>query len=279
MWKGWMNMQEVQLRLLVIGAHPDDCDILAGGTAMKYARNGHVVKFVSATNGDTGHYEKGGGLLALIRAQEAANAAKIAGIEYEVLDIHNNGIENNIQTRERMISLIREFKPEIIFTHRPYDYHPDHRITSMLVQDSSYALIIPNVCPLTSPLKRMPVIMYLSDTFKKPYEFVPDVVVDIDDVFEDKVRMLDCYKSQMYEWLPWTNGELDKVPAGDMERIKWLRERQLKRDGITAERFRQQLIQKYGDERGRNIKAAEAFELCEYGTMPEKEELQKMFPF
>src|SRR5690554_2978493 len=100
-----MNMQEEQLRLLMIGAHPDDCDILAGGTAVKYAGNGHVVKFLSATNGDTGHYEKGGGQLSLIRAEEAANAAKTAGIEYEVLDIHNNGIEVNIQTRERMISL------------------------------------------------------------------------------------------------------------------------------------------------------------------------------
>lgn len=277
--KGWMNMRERQIRLLVIGAHPDDCDILAGGIAIKYARNGHVVKFVSATNGNTGHFEKGGGRLALVRAIEAANAAKIAGIEYEVLDIPNNRIEANVQTRDRITSIIRGFRPDIVLTHRPYDYHPDHRITSTLVQDSSYALIIPNVCPLTPPLKRMPVIMYLYDNFKKPYEFMPDVIVDIDDVFEDKVRMLDCHKSQVYEWLPWVDGKLDEVPAKSKERVKWLGEKQLKRDNITTERFRQQLIQKYGEERGVNIKTAEAFELCEYGRKPDVGELQKFFPF
>jgi len=263
----------------MIGAHPDDCDILAGGIAIKYSKLGHTVKFISATNGDTGHYEKGGGQLAVIRAKEAADAGKVAGIEYEVLDIHNNGIEADIHTRERMISIIREFMPDVVFTHRPYDYHPDHRMTSMLVQDSSYALIIPNVCPLTPPLKHMPVIMYLSDLFIRPYEFTPDIVVNIDDVSENKVWMIGCHKSQVYEWLPWVDGKLEEVPEEDDERTHWLGKKQIERDGRTADRFRQQLIQKYGDEKANLIKAAEAFELCEYGRKPDVEEMQGLFPF
>lgn len=271
-------MKEKKLRLLMIGAHPDDCDILAGGIAIKYRRLGHTVKFVSATNGDTGHHELGGGRLAAIRAAEAANAGKIAGIEYEVLDIHNNGIVADIATRERMIRLIREFMPDIVFTHRPYDYHPDHRITSILVQDSSYALLIPNVCPLTPPLGYVPVIMYMNDQFTKPYELMPDVVVDIDDAFDEKVQMLACHKSQVFEWLPWVDGKLDEVPEGEMERLQWYWKKQMERDRKTADRFRQQLVQRYGEERAASIKAAEVFELCEYGRKPSEEELKVLFP-
>lgn len=272
-------MREKQLRLLMIGAHPDDCDILASGIAVKSARLGHAVKFVSVTNGNTGHHEMGGGQLALIRAKEASNSGKIAGIEYEVLDMHNDRIEADLNTREKMITLIREFKPDVVFTHRSYNYHPDHRITSLLVQDSSYALIVPNVCPLTPPLKQMPVIMYFLDFFKKPCEFVPDIVVDIDDAFEDKVRMIDCHKSQVYEWLPWVDGKLDEVPEGEDARLTWLTKKQQEFDGTTADCFRRQLICKYGEKKAINIKAAEAFELSEYGRMPGKEELQELFPF
>ena len=266
-------MQKNQLRLLMLGAHPDDCDILSGGIAVKYTRLGHAVGFVSMTNGDTGHYSKGGGQLAVIRANEAAEAGKAVGIKYEVFDIHSNGILADIQTRERLISLIRGFKPDVIFTHRPFDYHPDHRKTSMLVQDSSYALIIPNVCPLTPPLKYIPVIMYFYDPF------TTDVIVGIDDVFSDKVRMMDCHKSQMYEWLPWVEGKLEDVPAGDIDRMRWLCKKQMERDSSTARCFRPQLIQRYGEEKAGLIKVAEAFELCEYGRKPEMEQMQELFPF
>ncbi len=263
----------------MIGAHPDDCDYLSGGTAAKFARLGHVVRFVSLTNGNTGHHEMGGGQLARIRAREASNAGKTAKIEYEVLDINSNGIEADLKTREKVITLIREFKPDVVFTHRPYDYHPDHRITSMLVQDSSYAVVVPNVCPLTPSLKHKPMIMYFLDFFKKPYEFIADIVVDIDDTFEDKVRMLGCHKSQMYEWLPWVDGRLGEVPEEDEARLDWLKKEQQSVDGKTADRFRMQLIRKYGETKGSCIKAAEAFELCEYGRKPSEEELRELFPF
>ena len=268
-----------KLRLLAIGAHPDDCEILAGGLAAKYSALGHAVKFVSATNGDTGHFTEGGGQLARRRAEEAMQAAAVIGIEAMVLDIHNNGIEADIPTREIFIKLIREYKPDIIITHRPWDYHPDHRRTALLVQDSSYAVLIPNVCPLTPCLTKSPVIMYTQDNFKKPIEFNPEIVISIDDVIEQKVKMLDCHKSQQYEWLPWVNGEIKSVPSDEGKRMEWLSKKQREKDEQTAKRFRIQLRKRYGLNKGEDVKYAEAFELCEYGASLDDEMAKLYFPF
>ena len=272
------DIQQKQLRFLMIGAHPDDCELKTGGIAIRYSRLGHKVKFVSATNGDTGHYEIGGAALAIRRVNEARAGCATAGIESEVLDIHNNGIEADIRTRELFIKLIREFRPDIIFTHRLNDYHPDHRRTAMLVQDSSYAIRIPNVCPLTPCMDYTPVIMYMSDSFKKPNPFEADVVFDIDDVMDTKVKMLDCYESQVYEWLPWMDGELDTVPKDPIGRLEWLKQKMLDRDGKTAKQFRKELVEKYGAVRGNNIKCAEVFEVSEYGA-PLTEEKMKLYGF
>ncbi len=219
-------MEKKQLRLLMIGAHPDDCEIQTGGIAVKFRALGHAVKFVSLTNGDTGHYELSGAKLARIRRQEMADACAIAGIEYEVFDIHSNQLEADIPTRERVIRLIREYKPDMIFTHRLNDYHPDHRRTAMLVQDSSYAIRVPNVCPFTPCLRYSPVILYMYDDFKKPYPFEPSVIVDIDDVMDTKIKMVACHRSQVFEWLPWMDGRLDEVPENEEDRMKMLAEKQ-----------------------------------------------------
>lgn len=272
-------MSKKQLRIMMIGAHPDDNEIKTGGIAAKYRALGHVVKYVYATNGDTGHQIMGGGQLARTRSEEAANSCKITGIEPLVLDIHNNGIEADIKTRELFISTIREFRPNLIFTHRLNDYHPDHRRTAMLVQDCSYAIRIPNVCPLTPSLNYSPIILYVSDNFKRPYEFVPDIVVDIDDTIDTKMRMLHCHKSQMYEWLPWMDGELDKVPESDEDKFIWLLKKRKGNDKKTADRFRKELVERYGEDRGNKIEYAEAFEISEYGGKLDKDKIWDYFPF
>jgi len=266
------------MKILAIGAHPDDCEILTGGTAAKYARAGARARFVSATNGDTGHFAIGGGVLARRRAEEAKKAAAEAGIESVVLDIHNNGLEADIPTREIFIRLIREYAPDIIFTHRPWDYHPDHRRTSLLVQDSSYAVLIPNVCPLTPVLKKTPAIFYTHDYFKKPAEFAPDVVVAIDDYMDVKIRIAHAHESQIYEWLPWVDGQLDDVPGDEAGRLAWITEKQQMRDKKTADRFREQLIARYGPDKGAAVQYAEAFERCEYGARLTDADIQSMFP-
>ena len=271
-------MSDQQLRILVIGAHPDDCDIKAGGIAIKYAALGHHVRFVSVTNGDAGHHEMGGIQLARRRRAEAEAAGAVAGIEYHVMDNHDGELEPTLENRKKVIRIIRSYTPDLILTHRPNDYHPDHRYTSILVQDSAYTVCVPNICTDTTPLSTNPVIAYLSDTFQKPTPFSPDVVIDIDDVVEKKLDMLHCHTSQMYEWLPWISGNLDEVPEGNAERRKWLAYR-LGRFMAVADGYRDKLAELYGEERGSQVKYAEVFEGCEYGGSLNTDTIGRLFPF
>lgn len=271
-----------QLRILAIGAHPDDCDIKAGGVACKYARRGHDVKFVSVTNGDAGHHERAGALLVRRRATEARTAAEVAGIEYEILDNHDGRLKPTLAVREQIIRLERKYEPDLVLTHRPNDYHPDHRYTSQLVQDAAYMATVPHICPQTPHLEEDPVIAYLSDSFEKPVPFSPDVVVAVDDVADQKLDMLDCHESQFYEWLPYNDGIEDQVPDDADERRSWLKTNgfdRLTSVGGTADRFRTQLVDRYGEKRGHQIQHAEAFEGCEYGKPLTEDAAERLFPF
>ncbi len=272
-------MMKKQLRVLVFGAHPDDCDIKAGGIAALYTQLGHSIKFVSVTNGDAGHHEIGGGPLAQRRNAEAQAAADIIGIDYELLDNHDGELIPSLENRYQIIRTIREFQPDLLMTHRPNDYHPDHRYTSMLVQDAAYMVTVPNICPLTPHLEKNPVIVYLSDNFTKPNPFSPDVVVDIDDVVEKKIDMLHCHTSQFYEWLPYNSGTLNAVPNNDGERREWLAERLRNRFSSIANTYRNKLIDLYGEQNANSIKYAEAFESCEYGSSLTPENLPILYPF
>jgi len=268
-----------KLRILVFGAHPDDCDIKAGGVAALYVQQGHQVKFVSVTNGDAGHYEMGGGPLANRRKSEARAAAAIVGIEYQLLDNHDGQLEPTLENRHQIIQLIREFKPDLIMSPRPYDYHPDHRYTAILVQDAAYMVTVPNVCALTPHLNYNPVIVYTSDRFAKPYPFNPEVVVGIDMVIEKKLDMLHCHTSQFYEWLPYNAGVLAQVPSGNSERRQWMAERRLKGFKAIVDQYRDVLFELYGESEGAKIQYAEAFEGCEYGAPLTNENKRTLFPF
>ena len=272
-------MNTKQIRVLVIGAHPDDCDIKAGGIAALYTQKGHVVKFVSVTNGDAGHHEMGGGPLAQRRSTEAQAAAEIIGIEYELLDIHDGELMPTLENRFQIIRTIRDFRPDLIMTHRPNDYHPDHRYTSMLVQDAAYMVTVPNICALTPHLERNPVIVYLSDGFKKPNPFEPDVAIGIDAVVEKKIDMLHCHVSQFYEWLPYNSGTLNSVPDTTEGRRDWLAERLRKRFSTIAENNRSLLTNLYGVKEGLDMQYVETFESCEYGSSLTSENLPVLFPF
>ncbi len=268
-----------QLRILAFGAHPDDCDAKVGGTGALWAKQGHVVKFVSVTNGDSGHHEIGGVELARRREAEAKAAGKVIGVEYQVLDIHDGELEPTLPNRRRIIQIIREFEPDLILSPRPNDYHPDHRYVSILVQDAAYMVTVPNILAHTPHLRINPTIAYVSDNFQKPYPFTPDVAVGIDAVMSLKLDMLHCHTSQMYEWLPYNARQENEVPAGDRERRQWLELRRMGSGRGVADRFRAQLVQWYGAERGNAIQHAEAFEGCEYGTPLTKERIADFFPF
>ena len=267
------------LRVIVFGAHPDDCELKAGGTAARWAQLGHKVKFVSVTNGDIGHHEIAGAPLARRRTAEVRKCAEILGITTEVLDIHDGELMPTLENRRTLTRLIREWKADLVLSPRPNDYHPDHRYTGILVQDAAFMVIVPSFCPDVPALRKNPVFMYLEDGFKKPNPFHADVVVPIDDVVEKKIACVDALASQFYEWNPWLFGYLHEVPKEPADRLAWTRMRFGERFSATANRFRKELIDRLGEEKGRAVKHAEAFEICEYGTQPTSEELMKLFPF
>jgi LmbE family N-acetylglucosaminyl deacetylase len=268
--------QSNRLRVIAFGAHPDDCDGKFGGTAAKFAKAGHAVKFVSVTNGDAGHQTEGGGALAKRRYAEAQESARRLGIaEYQVLDNHDGELLPSLEVRRQIIRAIRQWNADLVLAPRPNDYHPDHRYTGVLVQDAAYMVVVPNMVPDTPALRKNPIFLYFEDNFQKPAPFRPDVAVSIDDVWETKVNGLDAHVSQVYEWLPWVDGRLDQVPKDVAARKEWLSGA---RSGRISPALRAALEARYGVEQAGQIRHAEAFELCEYGQRPNLDDLQKLFP-
>jgi N-acetylglucosamine malate deacetylase 1 len=267
------------LRLLVIGAHPDDAEFKAGGLAALYRGLGHEVCFVSVTNGEAGHHEISGPSLVARRRAEADAAAAVLGLRYEVWDNPDGRLEPSLGGRERVIRLIRLYRPDLVLTHRPNDYHPDHRATSLLVQDASYLLTVPSICPDVPHLARPPVIAYLSDDFTRPYPFDPTVVVDVAPVWQSKVAMLHAHQSQFYEWLPYNRSVPETVPEGDEARRAWLSDWMEALSGRLADRFRDRLVETYGPEHGREAQFVEAFEASEYGAPLDDQARARLFPF
>jgi LmbE family N-acetylglucosaminyl deacetylase len=258
------------LRLLIVGAHPDDADYFAGGLAALYCRAGHIVKMVSLTNGDAGHHEVWGPELAERRRAEALAAGEVIGATYEVLELHDGQLLPTLENRWLLIHLIRSFRPDLVLTHRPNDYHPDHRYTSQLVQDAAYMVTVPAIVPDVAHLPTNPVIAYLPDDFQKPYPFDPAVVISVDEVFDKIVAMLDCHKSQFYEWLPYNQGKLAEVPADEAARRDWLAAQVRARLESRAAKYRSRIAP--------SVRCVEAFEACEYGSPLDDKAKARLFP-
>ncbi len=269
-----------KLRIQFIFAHPDDAED-CGGTIIKMAEAGHIVQILSVTNGQSGHYEMLGHKLVAVRYQEVQESKRRLGIDsYVVLDNNDGYLAADVPTRERLMKAIREFAPDIIVTHRCYEYHPDVRSAAQLVQDCASLLRVPNFLPLSPVPKAAPVIFYKHDTVIKPLPLNPDIVVDIDDVAEQKLRAYDAHVTQMYEFRPWLEGKTrDEVPAAPEQRLEFLRAALCPQWAAVAERFRDKLIEKYGEERGRAVKYAEAFEAAECGAPHNLEAEKALFAF
>jgi N-acetylglucosamine malate deacetylase 1 len=270
-----------KLRVLVFGAHPDDAEFKAGGTAAKWAKLGHHVKLVSVTNGDIGHWKMAGGPLAQRRTAEVAAAAKKLGTESQVLDLHDGELLPTLENRRLITRVIRDWKADIVISHRPWDYHPDHRYVGVLVQDAAFMVTVPFFCPDSPPLKTNPVFLFSSDGFQRPYPFKPDVAVSIDDVFEQKLDAVHELASQVYEGGASGSEEFVRSvpPEKDVAgRKAWLKSRWHDRQSREADKARGLLMEMYGEEVGKAVKYAESFEICEYGRRPSAEELKMLFP-
>lgn len=267
-----------RLRLLVVGAHPDDAEYKAGGLAALYRAAGHEVTFVSVTDGSAGHHRVSGAELARRRRAEAEAAGAVVGLRYDVWEHPDGRLEPTLERREQVVRLVRSVRPDLLLTHRPNDYHPDHRATSQLVQDSAYLLTVPAICPDTPHLRRDPVIAYLSDEFTRPCPFDPTVVLDVSDAWDQKIDMLDRHVSQFYEWLPYNRREEDAVPAGNEARRAWLAGQIEGLSARLADRFRDRLMATYGADLGGGMRRVEAFEGSEYGAPLDAEAVARLFP-
>lgn len=265
-----------RLHVIIIGAHPDDPDKVAG-TAYKWAQSGADVLMVSLTSGDAGHQTMDSETLAKVRREEARKAGEVIGVRYITLDNHDGQLMPTYENRLQVIKLIREQKADIVIFPRPYDYHPDHRYTGQLVLDAAYMVTVPKILPEVPFLEKNPVFLYMSDGFTHPEPFKADICVAIDDVIEKKIDMYHQHTSQMYEWLPFNRGELDQVPKGEKERRAWLGKTWSSRS--NAEPYRAILVEHYGQEKGSAVRYCEAFQDSEYGTRLTKANIKKYFPF
>jgi len=266
------------LRIIAFGAHPDDAELKASGVAALWAAQGHKVKLVAMTNGDVGHFAMAGGPLAKRRKAEVAECARILGIENQVLDIHDGELTPSLENRKTVARLIREWQADIVMGHRPYDYHPDHRYTGVLMDDAAVVVAAPFFTPDTPPTPRNPIFLYYSDGFQDPKPFNPTIVVGIDEVADKKWRCISAMPSQFGDKDSWQGRTLPNVPAGDREREAYLLDIVKKRNEEVANQYRQRLIALYGQEAGKKVKYAEAFQLTQYGRQASVDELKQLFP-
>ena len=270
-------MTDQKPRLLVLGAHPDDAEFHAGGLVSIYREHDFPVKIVSVTNGASGHHQRTATELSAIRSAEAARVASLTGVEYAVWEYPDGALQPTLEVRERVIREIRTFLPDLVLTHRLNDYHPDHRAVGQVVQDASYMVTVPLVCPDVPALRRDAVVAYMPDLFTKPNRLSADVVFDTTPYLDRVVAMLDCHRSQVYEWLPYNAGVLDQVPDDDDQRREWLASWFKQRTRAVADHFRERLVEAYGPQVGTNIESAEAYEISEYAAGLGEDKL-RLFP-
>jgi LmbE family N-acetylglucosaminyl deacetylase len=236
---------------------------------------GHHVKFLSVTNGDAGHQSQGGGMLAKRRIAETQEVAKRLGVSYDVLDNHDGELLPTLAIRLEIIRKIRQWKADVVIAPRSNDYHPDHRYTGVLVQDAAFMVGVPNVAPDVEPLRKNPVFLYFQDHFKKPNPFQADIAVDITQVIDKKLAGLDAHQSQFYEWLPWIGNYEEEVPSDPAKHKEYLLNKRVQKPNPEV---RKALEKWYGKEKADQIKYAEAFEICEYGSPATMEDIKRLFP-
>ncbi len=256
---------------MFIGAHPDDADMDFGGTAILLRQLGHNVIFVSMTDGSAGHQTMDRKSLAKRRLTETRKVADFLGVTYIVMDARDGELLPDISNRNKLIRLIREHKPDVIVSPRPSDYHPDHRATGQLVQDSAFLLAVPLICPKTPRLERAPYIFYHQDDFSVPRLFRPDVLVDITPVFTKKMESVANHISQVFEWIPFIDAVQEPVPEDTAERIEFLKHQ---RGFMTSNTDRFKVLFN-----NPAVEQIEALERCEYGARVTPQIAKELFPF
>ncbi len=271
---------EYIMNIMIIGAHPDDPEVMLGGTAIRYAEQGHSVTLVSMTNGNSGHHQMDRKALEERRLKEAQASAEVMGVEYEILPIDDGELMPTLENRNKLIALMRMKQPDIVFTHPLIDYHPDHRYTAQLVMDTSFMLMVPLAVPEVPPIKKNPSYFFSATRLDMLHGSNPAFCVPIDSVWDKKILSLHQHQSQMYEWLPWVNNENAPIPPASDEkaRLEYLSAKRGSSYRKIAETFRTELIEHFG-EKGLEVEYAEVVIQSPVGRQLEREEYELFFPF
>jgi N-acetylglucosamine malate deacetylase 1 len=265
------------VKVLVLGAHPDDAEFFAGGLLAMLKLSGATLKLVSVTNGQSGHQSIPQSELIVRRRSEAAAAGRVISSEYATWDFIDGSLQPTIDLRLAIIREIRTFGPDLVLTHRPFDYHPDHRAVGQAVVDASYMVRVPKIAPECPPPEREPIVAYMVDLFTRPCPFRADVIMDVSRYRPTVLDMLDCHRSQFYEWLPWIEGCLDGVPTSNdcapdrLKRLEWL-------SGWYREKTAPRTARFWTNEYGATPDLIEAYEFSEYAGRPTRQMLDELFP-
>lgn len=265
-------------KLLVLGAHPDDAEYHAGGLSLLYRSLGWQVKWISATDGSAGHHRLTGRELVERRRTEALESARRADVEAEVWRFRDAYLVPDLKLREAIIREIRAYRPDLVLTHRPWDYHPDHRALGQAVQDACYLVTVPGVLPESTPLHPDPVVAYMADPFRKPIEFQPSCLLDVSPWLDRIVHLLAAHESQFFEFLPISFGAPEPLPEHSSDRIAWLRRWFLQRTQWRTDRWSGRLAPSASGGAREVVTAIEAFEVAEYARQPDRRLLERLFP-
>ena len=200
------------MNILAIGCHPDDVEICCAGTLAKCVKRGDKVTVAHLCTGSLGHVVIPPEELVPIRAAEAREAGKLAGIEvldgvFGDLDIY----ADNAESRNKVVEIIQYAQPDVILTHNPDDYMPDHVATSKLVFDAAFTATLPNWPSKTGKAAKL-VPIYSMDTLAGD-NVVPDEFGDVTDEIDLKIQLLECHRSQL-DWMR----EHDGIDFADMVR-------------------------------------------------------------
>ena len=183
------------MRIMAVGAHPDDIEFICAGTLARYTARGDEVFNVVCTNGDMGHMTIPAEELGKIRIEEARRAAESIGTSYLNLGEPDEWLFHDKRTRLLMIDAIRWAHPDVIITHAPEDYHPDHRTCSDLVFAASFLATVPHIVTEYPSVDHLATLIY-ADTIAGT-NFIPEEYVDITDTIDQKVEALLCHESQV----------------------------------------------------------------------------------
>lgn len=243
----------VNKRVLAVGAHPDDVEIMCSGTLFLLKKLGYEIHVISLTLGDCGSAEHSPEEISFIRCQEAKNACKVLGAKYHYGGFTDLCIFNDDISNRRMTALLREVNPFLVITHSPQDYISDHETTSLLVRNACFNASVPNYetsgFTYASKISAIPYLYYSSpmegiDIFGQ--KVIPQFYVDISTSMKSKIQMLACHESQR-NWLRSHNGIDEYIEGVDNsgqelgQRASQLSNRSIK----YAESFRQHLGHAY----------------------------------